>query len=71
MEDGPLNIDKSDSQSEVSVRQLGRILMMPIALVVWILVADRSILDQDRVHAVARFVSAAFAVHFSSEGHPQ
>ena len=58
----------NDNSKKKSGRPLLGILVLPVAMVLWILVADPTVLGQNGSHAMGKLVSSEFGIKLGNRG---
>jgi len=57
------------SNDKIKKPYVHRIVILPVAMIVWILVADPSVLGLNKVNALGQLVSNTLGVHLGNRGH--
>jgi hypothetical protein len=57
------------SNDKIKIPSVRRIVVLPVAMVVWILVADPSVLGLNKVNALGQLLSNTFGVHLDNREH--
>jgi hypothetical protein len=57
------------SSDKIKIPSVRRIVILPVAMVVWILVADPSVLGLNKDNALGQIASNTFGIYLGNRGH--